>query len=395
MATHQQVLELAKQGNPNAIALLITNSLKAQGIIAKANRKGDCLQVMLESSQIPDQLAMVPLIRQGMMKLEILSIKTVKVYGKQANLSMPAWSQHIDLINASVPLSYQPKPALPSPSSTKFSVPSHPQFHTFQYSFFASSVMFISMIPFSIIAYLLLLTLWRGITAYFLIVIALLNMLFTIAIVLYFRVYISPTGINSYDLFGKYYFVEWSSITAVRLYNLLGFKSLLVSSTQSAKTLWVPLFLADRLRFIRLVSKYAGVEHLLTQRLQRNGNYSSPLEEANGQIKAGWLAACVVGGVTLFLVVDSLFSYNPYGSVSLWNLIDVALIFGLAFGIYKKSRLAAVAMLVYDVLSRITAWITLGHISFVSFLASIVFIGCFVEGIRGTFTYHRVINSQR
>lgn len=77
MTPQQQLLEQAKQGEPRAIALLIANSLKAQGIAVKANLKSDCLRVMLESSQVLNQSAMVPFISRGMMKLGAASIKTV------------------------------------------------------------------------------------------------------------------------------------------------------------------------------------------------------------------------------------------------------------------------------------------------------------------------------
>lgn len=69
MTTQQQFLEQAKQGEPRAIALLIANSLEAQGIAVKTNLKGDCLRVMLESSQVPNQSTMVAFIRRGMTKL--------------------------------------------------------------------------------------------------------------------------------------------------------------------------------------------------------------------------------------------------------------------------------------------------------------------------------------
>jgi len=61
------------------IALLIAKSLEAQGIAVKTNLKGDCLQVMLESSQVPNQSAVVAFIRRGMMKVGTASIKSVKV----------------------------------------------------------------------------------------------------------------------------------------------------------------------------------------------------------------------------------------------------------------------------------------------------------------------------
>ncbi len=121
MTTLQQILKLASQGEPSAIAFLISNSLKAQGITARANLKGDCLRVILESSQVPDQAAMVAFIRQGMKKLGAVSIKRVTVYGKQADTNLPAWSQNIDLGGASTPEPYQPNSVSGITSSTQIS----------------------------------------------------------------------------------------------------------------------------------------------------------------------------------------------------------------------------------------------------------------------------------
>jgi hypothetical protein len=142
MTTQQQLLEQAKQGEPRAIALLIANSLKAQGIAVKTNLKGDCLRVMLESSQVPNQSAMVAFIRRGMMKLGAASIKTVKVYGKLAEASTLAWSQDIDLEDA-IALSHPSSNSLPQiASSGKKSTsptnkaPSSQPVHAFQKFFF-------------------------------------------------------------------------------------------------------------------------------------------------------------------------------------------------------------------------------------------------------------------
>jgi hypothetical protein len=55
--TQPDLLDLAKQGNPKAIAALLNRSLQAKGITAKANLKENgYLQVMLEASQIPSRI---------------------------------------------------------------------------------------------------------------------------------------------------------------------------------------------------------------------------------------------------------------------------------------------------------------------------------------------------
>jgi len=95
--TQSNLLELAKQGDEEAIASVINYFLKDKGITAKAAYKDDSLLVLLKAAQVPDQQSTVAFIHKLMMKLKIDSIKSVKVYGKQTGQSSPAWSETLDL----------------------------------------------------------------------------------------------------------------------------------------------------------------------------------------------------------------------------------------------------------------------------------------------------------
>lgn len=91
------LLELAKQGNAHAIATLMNRQLQPKGITAKAALKYGCLQIMLESVQVPNQQALVAFVHKGITGLGAASIKKVKVYGCQAEAAMPAWRQEFEL----------------------------------------------------------------------------------------------------------------------------------------------------------------------------------------------------------------------------------------------------------------------------------------------------------
>jgi uncharacterized protein len=93
----QNILALAKQGNPKAIAALINRSLNSQGITAKVERTEGCLHVLLESERLPNQKALIPFIRKGLMGLGVQSINVVKIYGRQAGTDSPQWKQTIEL----------------------------------------------------------------------------------------------------------------------------------------------------------------------------------------------------------------------------------------------------------------------------------------------------------
>ena len=93
----QDVLELARQGNPNAISTLMNRSLQPKGITVKASMKNCCLQVMLESAQVPDAQILTSFVRKGMMSLGTASIKRVKMYGRKTGDDFPSWSQEFEL----------------------------------------------------------------------------------------------------------------------------------------------------------------------------------------------------------------------------------------------------------------------------------------------------------
>jgi hypothetical protein len=74
--TQENMLKLAKQGNPKALAVMLNQSLQPKGITA-----------------------MVSYIHNGLIKLEVESIKTVKVYGRQTGDESSAWSQKFELVS--------------------------------------------------------------------------------------------------------------------------------------------------------------------------------------------------------------------------------------------------------------------------------------------------------
>lgn len=95
--TQTELLELAKQGRPTAIAALINRSLEPKGITAKAALKGRCLQITLAAPKVPNQKVLAGFIYQGVMKLAPEAIASLKVLGLQTGQTAPAWSQEFKL----------------------------------------------------------------------------------------------------------------------------------------------------------------------------------------------------------------------------------------------------------------------------------------------------------
>ncbi|MGA9381821.1 MAG: hypothetical protein WBV73_23925 [Phormidium sp.] len=99
----QNLSELAKQGNAQAIATFINRTLQPKGITAKAAMKNDCLQIMLEAAQVPNPQVLVPLINKWMSNVGAESIKKVKVFGRKSGEEFPAWNEEFEVAAQKVP----------------------------------------------------------------------------------------------------------------------------------------------------------------------------------------------------------------------------------------------------------------------------------------------------
>ncbi|XLZ70596.1 hypothetical protein ABT364_01135 [Massilia sp. SR12] len=111
--------------------------------------------------------------------------------------------------------------------------------------------------------------------------------------------------------------------------------------------------------------------------------------EIQKKIKQAWIAGTISGSMTLLFTLLAVSGTQAVG-FNAWNFIDVVLIFGLAFGIYKKSRACAVLMLVYFIISKIIIAIETGSVS--GTVLAVIFIYYYAQGIAGTFAYHKLAN---
>jgi hypothetical protein len=102
--TQPNILELAKQGDAKAIALLLNRQLQAKGITAAASLKDGCLQVMLEAAEAPSQQVLAPWVSKSIAGLGAASIEKVKVYGRQTGAKVPAWSQEFEGAGLKLPV---------------------------------------------------------------------------------------------------------------------------------------------------------------------------------------------------------------------------------------------------------------------------------------------------
>ncbi|MEG3842653.1 hypothetical protein [Microcoleus sp. herbarium14] len=88
-----QLVEMAKQGKPKAIALLINQLLQPKGITATAGFKDGWLHVILDSAEVPNQQGTAIYIHKKLCTLKSQSLTHVKIHGRQLGNKTVAWTQ--------------------------------------------------------------------------------------------------------------------------------------------------------------------------------------------------------------------------------------------------------------------------------------------------------------
>ncbi|MEG4801360.1 hypothetical protein QUB63_15855 [Microcoleus sp. ARI1-B5] len=91
--TQYQLVEMAKQGKPKAIAILINQLLQPKGISATAGFKEGWLHVILESAEVPNQEATATYIHKKLGTLKSQFLTHVKIHGRQLGHKTVAWTQ--------------------------------------------------------------------------------------------------------------------------------------------------------------------------------------------------------------------------------------------------------------------------------------------------------------
>jgi serine/threonine-protein kinase len=112
---------------------------------------------------------------------------------------------------------------------------------------------------------------------------------------------------------------------------------------------------------------------------------------ANKFVWSAMIAAILAGFATLALIIVSQVSKNAanYG-FNLWNLLDVALFWGLAFGLFKRSRTCAIILLIYNLLNRLDMWRRTHDIGIAIGGLALVFMILYFLGVLGTFAHHSI-----
>ncbi len=108
------------------------------------------------------------------------------------------------------------------------------------------------------------------------------------------------------------------------------------------------------------------------------------------KIKNAWITGVISGSLTLLVTLLAITGTSIIGATG-WTFLDAALIFGLTFGIYKKSRTCAVLMCVYFIVAKILILIGTGKPTGAT--TAFLFVYFYAQGVIGTFQYHKLANT--
>ncbi len=114
-------------------------------------------------------------------------------------------------------------------------------------------------------------------------------------------------------------------------------------------------------------------------------------KEAIKATKFGAIAAGISAAFTLSIALIAIKSHST-GTLARFNdptiFLDVVLMFGLAFGMYKKSRTASILVFFYVLVSKSLMWLETKSFSGIGMTA--VFLYLYGNAIRGAFAYHKL-----
>ncbi|MBS0015321.1 MAG: hypothetical protein KFF72_02935 [Arthrospira sp. SH-MAG29] len=91
-----QVIELAKEGNPKAIASFLNHLVKSKGIHILAQSKNQCLHLILESQHSFAPESTTQFIHKKLLSLQLQSISSVKIYFRKPGNQSFVWTQKIN-----------------------------------------------------------------------------------------------------------------------------------------------------------------------------------------------------------------------------------------------------------------------------------------------------------
>lgn len=91
------------------------------------------------------------------------------------------------------------------------------------------------------------------------------SLLGTTFLIVTFKVNLSPRGIRGHSIWGVPHYFTWESIIDCKHINMLGFRYLILKSSENTAKIWLPLFIKNKDSFVRKIKKYS-MEHTCIHR---------------------------------------------------------------------------------------------------------------------------------
>lgn len=109
------------------------------------------------------------------------------------------------------------------------------------------------------------------------------------------------------------------------------------------------------------------------------------------KIRRGWIAGIIAGGFYLLLTILSLNTPADSGLreyFNEWNFIDITILFGLSYGVFRKNKIAAILLLLFSIVPKVIAFFATGDLK--ALTGGAIFIYFFVEALRGILDYESI-----
>jgi len=94
---NSNILDLARQGDPEAIAKLMNQSLRAKQITVVVSTIDDCLTILASGAEPPSRTFLLNFVREGMAKLKIGRIRRVRIRAFKKGEKAPSWQEVVVL----------------------------------------------------------------------------------------------------------------------------------------------------------------------------------------------------------------------------------------------------------------------------------------------------------
>jgi hypothetical protein len=118
--------------------------------------------------------------------------------------------------------------------------------------------------------------------------------------------------------------------------------------------------------------------------VQPESSFSRELKEKH--VTRAWIAASISAGLTLIFGAFAAAGVMVAPGLDAWILLDAAILAGLAYGVWKRSRICAVLLFIYSIVNEI--YLALDETSHFSLLR-VVFIYFYLRGAIQLFLDHR------